>query len=62
MMYNLFLLFTGSSLGGVLAGHIYDMYGGVWLFQLFTYGSAMMCALQIIYNLFDKTNMKKTYG
>lgn len=48
------MFFPGLSLGGVLAAHIYDFYGGVWLFRSFTYGSAMMCILQIIYNFFNK--------
>lgn len=50
------LFIIGLSLGGVLASHIYDFYGGVWLFKLFTYGSALMCVLQIIYNLLTKSN------
>ncbi|XP_060834255.1 major facilitator superfamily domain-containing protein 6-A-like isoform X1 [Rhopalosiphum padi] len=51
----------GLSFGGVLASHIYDFYGGVWLFRLFTYGSAVMCVLQIIYNLLTKSNEKTIY-
>ncbi|XP_008183665.1 major facilitator superfamily domain-containing protein 6-A isoform X1 [Acyrthosiphon pisum] len=48
----------GLSLGGVLASHIYDFYGGVWLFRLFSYGSAVMCVLQITYNLLTRSNEK----
>jgi len=43
---------TGLAFGGVLAGHIYDYYGGVWLFRLFTYGSTMTCIVQIVLNSF----------
>lgn len=48
------MFFPGLSFGGVIAAHIYEFYGGVWLFRSFTCASAMMCILQIIYNIFNK--------
>lgn len=45
--------FTGLSIGGVLAAHVYDFYGGVWLFRIYTCCSAVTCVLMIIYNFFD---------
>lgn len=60
-MHNwLKILFSGVSLGGLLGGFLYDRYGGVQTFQLFSYGSLSTCILHLIYTKYasNKSNQQ----
>lgn len=50
------LFFIGVSLGTLLGGYLYDIYGGAETFLIFAYGSAIMCAIHLLCRNFLKSN------
>jgi len=52
--------FSGTSIGGLVGGFLYQTYGGKQTFKLFSYGSLMMGILHVIFiKLNSKSNNTK---
>lgn len=48
----------GISVGSLLGGYLYNVYGGAQTFRLFSYGSALMCAIHLLCQNILKSNGK----
>ncbi|XP_015372475.1 PREDICTED: uncharacterized protein LOC107167802 [Diuraphis noxia] len=47
----------GETLGSLLGGYLFKLYGGVWSFRFFAYCSTSMCFLNILSNRFGFTKV-----